>query len=115
MALLIFNPAPAKGATAEATLDKSELLEIAAEDEFFSQETNLTRIVVFYKSTLGKQKKRMEFFFSDESPKSTISFHARARSSFFLQKIVLLNHAGDKITLDRAKIPNALMYDIVLG
>jgi hypothetical protein len=114
MALLSFNPAPAKGFSSEATLNRSELMLEIIEDEYFSQLENVTKVQITYVSSAGKQKKKMEFDFSDISPKSNIAFHARARSTFLLSKVVLINHVGDKITLERSEISNVYLYDINL-
>lgn len=112
MALITYLTTPQKNTTTIVELNKKELIAILENSQLPIKKDDLNTIIVFYKSRVGKQKKRIEFMFFEDLPKSKIAFHAQSRAEFFLQKILLLNHARDKIVLDRKTIPNAFIYDI---
>lgn len=78
------------------TLDKDQLLLELSADEYFSNPLNIKEVQVYYKSQLGNQKKRLSFNFSLESPSSDLTFHERARSSFFISKITIISNENER-------------------
>lgn len=115
MSFLIFNTPPAKGQTSNITLQKQNILSVFATDQYFSNSENIAKAEVYYKSSLGNQKKTVQFNFADEPSLSSISFHERARSVFLFQRIVLFSKGGDKKELIRSKVQNVSSLDITMN
>lgn len=73
------------------SLDK-ETLFAAVSDEYFSVEANVKKAVFVYKSSEGRQRKRLEFLISDAAPSDTVIFSAKSKNTFELEKIVLIDY-----------------------
>jgi hypothetical protein len=106
MALLSFSPTPAKGATSTATLDKSELMALPAVsgDAYWSDASNAVKAYIIMSSTVGNQEKTLVFDLAQASPTSPISFSLRARDTFQLDKIILMDADEGELVLERAAL-----------
>lgn len=100
MAILSYNVAPAKGASSVATLSKVDLLALApvAADAYWADGDNTQKVIITIKSTVGKQKRVLQFDFTQASPEAALAFPQYCRDSFEIQKIVMVDYLGDKLT-----------------
>lgn len=109
MALLTI-PAVTKGTPATITLDKTTLFAISAvaADAYFSVQGNVDKCIIEYRSSPGKQKRRLVFDLSDPSPTASFLVSAKARSSFVISKIILVDFVSDTLSVPSAQIPSGL-------
>jgi len=75
------------------SLDKQSLF-AAVSDEYFSIEANVQKAIFVYKSQEGRQKKRVEFLIADVAPSHSVTFSAKAKDTFELEKVVLMDYDG---------------------
>lgn len=116
MALLTGLGSVAKGSVATLGLDKGELgiLISGLSDSYFQNIDNIEKAVVVYKSTQGKQTKKIIFDLSQESPSGTVLFSQKARDEFAIDKIILLDFDGGNFVMssgfDAQNISFAVSY-----
>ena len=101
MPLLSYDVAPTKGATSNATMDKSVLLALAAvsADAYWSNSDNTQTVIVTFKSTSGNQKKILTFDFTQVSPQAAMALPVHCRDSFTINKITMHDYLGDKMSI----------------
>lgn len=115
MALLSI-PSITKGTPAAIALDKSALfaLSAVAADDYFSDQANVSKCIIEYKSSTGNQKKKLIFNLSDSSPTANLSISNKGgKSSFDLVKIILEDFDGDVLVLSGNQIPSG--FNIQIG
>jgi hypothetical protein len=105
---LLNVPAVTKGAPAQVTLIKADVLalpEVQA-DSFWTQNSgeNIKQVLVDYHSTLGGQSKTLVFNFADATPTDYIEFSAKSRSDFQIIKIMLIDFDGGSLVINRGKL-----------
>jgi hypothetical protein len=110
MALLNGITGLQKGVVATVTLDKTTLFGLSGvlADDWFSSQTNVKSVRIMYKSTQGNQKKAFTFNLAEATPSCQILFSIKARSSFEVEKIVLIDYEKDILSLEGAQIPSGL-------
>lgn len=115
MALLSGLDAAAKNTPFTVTLDKATLFALApvVADAYFLVQANVQYARVIYRSSVGGQEKDMLFDLSQSSPSVTVLFTEKARDSFLLQRIVLMDFDGDVLTIGKADLPTGLDMALV--
>lgn len=110
MALLSGLTGLVKGTPGAITLDKATLFALPSvvADSWFSVQANVEVVKVVYVSAAGQQIKTLMFKVSDEIPLSYIYFSPRARDSFVIQKIILVDHETDLFEIPATEIPTGL-------
>lgn len=95
MSILTFSSQPKKNVPTVATLNKSEIMSIPSisADSHWGVSSNIKNVIVVYSSE-GKQKKLLKFDFEELSPQATISFSNKARDSWSISDIILLDYDG---------------------
>lgn len=86
------------------TLDKNTLF-AAVTDSYFSVETNVKKIIFVYKSSIGHQRKRIEFLTSEETPSATVVFSGKANSLFNLEKIIMVDYDDGTLAVSETIVP----------
>lgn len=101
MALLSYDIAPAKGASRTATLSKMDLLALApvAADAYWAEANNTQKVIMTIKSSVGKQKRVLQFDFTQASPEAALAFPQYCRDNFEIEKIVMVDYLGDKLAV----------------
>jgi len=95
-----------KGAPAQFSLNKTELLQHPSvqEDTYFSDPLNWYRINVVYKSSEGSQYENVEFDATQNVPTGTFLVSEKARSSFEVLKIKILDFDGGFLEIERVNL-----------
>jgi hypothetical protein len=117
MALLNFSGDVVKGTPTTIALDKSALsaLTPVAADLYWAVDANISKVVAHYSSDEGNQRKILTFDYAQASPEASISLSLRARSSYYLDMLVLVDFDGGTLTLTRetlaSLLPNVSVLD----
>jgi hypothetical protein len=118
MALLSYGTAPSKGATTTVTLDKTELAALSA-DPWWQDWENLSQAIITVKSTTGKSKITLIFDLTQSPCTAQMAIPLNTRDEFEINKVVLLDSLGDKLSVSRtalvAAIPSVSSLDLDLG
>lgn len=114
MPLLTIPASVSKGAPQVVTLDKSALFALAAvsSDSFFSDQSNVKRVIIEYNSDPSNQRVYLVFDMSQSSPSATFQVSAHARSSFLLEKVILEDFDEGTLVVNRANLP--VGFDVVV-
>lgn len=86
------------------TLDKTDFF-AAITDPYFSIEANVNKIVFVYKSSVGHQRKKIEFLTSQEIPSDTVVFSSKANDLFNLEKIIMIDYDNGSIAISEKIVP----------
>lgn len=113
MPLLSMPASVSKGTALTVTLDKSALFALAAvsSDSFFSNMTNVKRVIIEYNSDPGNQRKYLIFDVSEESPSAIFETSIHSRSWFLLERVVLEDFDEGTLVIERPDLP--VGYDVV--
>ena len=95
-----------KGAKLTFTLNKLLVLAAVASDSYWSNTNNIFKCIVVYKSTLGRQRKRLEFDFLQTTPTVLAEWSTKARNEFAIEEIVLIDFDGGSYIIPRAALPS---------
>jgi hypothetical protein len=95
----------AKGEILSFALNKP-LVIAAVSDSYWSDAYNIQKCVVVYKSSSGHQRKRLEFDFTQENPIVTAQWSLKARNSFEIEEIVLIDFDNGSYTIPRSSLPS---------
>jgi hypothetical protein len=95
----------AKGEVLSFALNKT-LVTAAVSDPYWSDSANISKCIVVYRSTSGRQRKRLEFDFTQESPTVAAEWSAKARNSFEIEEIVLMDFDGGSYVIPRSLLPS---------
>jgi hypothetical protein len=95
----------AKGEVLSFALNKA-LVTAAVSDPYWSDSANISKCIVVYRSTSGRQRKRLEFDFTQESPTVAAEWSAKARNSFEIEEIVLMDFDGGSYVIQRSALPS---------
>lgn len=103
MALITYTPSPAKATSCLVELDKSILFAInsISSDAFWSDNTNIQTIVVWFKSVEGGEDKVLRMDPLQATPSASMAISATARDSFQLKAIMLLDFDDGRLILKR--------------
>jgi hypothetical protein len=108
MAIISKSSSVEKGSETEFTLNISDLLAHPniAGDAYFSQQSNLDKVIVSYISDVGKQKEILVFENVDSGDTSTASFKVfeNARDSFLVNLIILLDKQEGVLLVKRSSL-----------
>ena len=105
--MLLTLPVLSKGVSGVVVLDKEELF-AGVTDPHFGDPANVTHAIVVYLSDEGYQKKILKFDLEEEEPQAVISFSEKARDSFLLTRVILGDHDGGSLSIERAQLPTGL-------
>jgi len=94
-----------KGETLTFALNKA-LVTAATSDSYWSDSANIQKCIVVYKSTSGRQRKKLEFDFTQESPTTNAEWSAKARNAFEIEEIVLIDFDGGSYVIPRSSLPS---------
>jgi len=104
---------PKKGESLTFALNKS-LVIAAVSDSYWSDSANISKCVIVYKSTIGHQKKRLEFDFTQTSPTVNVEWSTKARNNFKIEQIVLIDFDNDKYLIPSENLPSGKDLDFSL-
>lgn len=94
-----------KGIPANITLNPVELEEhTAITDGFYSSQSNWEKVVIFYRSSIGNQKKTLVFDVENENFTGIFRSSVRARSIFYAQTIFLHDYDGAYFAIKRESL-----------
>lgn len=107
---LLTIPSLTKGTAATITLDKSTLFALAAVsgDAYFSDQTKVRSCIIEYNSDPGNQRHVLNFDLAQASPSASFLASDRARDDFLLERLVLVDHDGGTLVLERSSLPSGL-------
>jgi hypothetical protein len=113
---ILTKPTIAKGQPNEIDLSKSELalLSKVVNDSYFSDQTNWSKVIVEYKSAEGNQHEMMIFDASEASPKANFEVSEKARDSWEVQSVKIMDFDGGYLKLGRGDL-TVEEFDIVLS
>jgi hypothetical protein len=105
-----------KGTPAEFTLFKTNLLNnhIVSSNSTFNSFSKWSRVYLNYKSSEGNQRINVVFDDSDSFFKGTFSASERARDSFLIDYLMIVDLDGEVLKIDRNNL-NVLDFDIQLN
>jgi hypothetical protein len=103
---IVTKPQVQKGVSAQFSLDKAELLQHSKvqSDSYFSNQLNWYRVNAVYKSSEGSQYEIVEFDASVESPVGVFTVSQKARNSFQIQKLQILDFDGGFLEILRSDL-----------
>ena len=103
---IITKPSIVKGTTAQFTLNKVQLLanSVVAADSYFSDSQNWYRVNLVYKSTVGGQYEIVEFDATQSSPTGNFLISEKARDSFEILKIKIIDFDGGFLEIPRSSL-----------
>lgn len=93
-----------KGEELVFALNKTQAV-AAATDVWFQDVNNIRRAFVVYRSTIGNQRKTLEFDFAEASPTAKATWSARSRDSYTVEQIVLEDKDGDVHPIPSSAFP----------
>jgi hypothetical protein len=104
MALITFGSAPTKGGSSTVTLDKAELLALpeVAGDAFWSDGDNIKSVDIYFESTVGEQRRRVSFDFTQTIPSAPLELSEKARDNFRIELIALQDFDSDSLLIPRS-------------
>lgn len=107
---LLTIPSIAKGTSATIELNKTNLFTLAAvaADAYFSDPANVKLCIVRFDSDPGNQSRTLQFDLSQATPSASILLSARARSSFLLDRLTLVDYDGGTLVISRSQLPSGL-------
>ena len=110
---ILTKPTITKGTPATFTLDKSLLaaLPSVANDTYFSNQSNWSKIVLSFKSATGSQNEVVVFDATLATPTGTFLISLRARDAFNIIKIDIYDFDNGGISIPRSAL-NAAEFDI---
>lgn len=113
---IITKPSIVKGTPAQFTLNKVQLLanSVVAADSYFSDSQNWYRVNLVYKSTVGGQYEIVEFDATQSSPTGNFLISEKARDSFEILKIKIIDFDGGFLEIPRSSLTSA-DFDITVG
>jgi hypothetical protein len=105
-----------KGESFTFSLSKSELadLQILNSDSYFRDTDNWDKVVLNYNSSIGNQHKSLTFNASDISPSFVFSTSDKARNSFIVYSIDIIDFDGQIFSIPRSEL-NAEDFDLDLS
>ena len=113
---IITKPTIAKGQANEFDLSKSDLAAVSkvVNDSYFSDQTNWSKVIVEYKSAEGNQHEMVIFDASEASPKGNFEVSEKAKDSWEVQSVKIMDFDGGYLKLNRGDLTVA-DFDIALG
>ena len=113
---IITKPSIAKGQANEIDLSKSDLAAVnkVVNDSYFSNQANWSKVIVEYKSAEGNQHEMVIFDASQASPKGNFEVSEKARDSWEVQSVKIVDFDGGYLKLVRGDLTVA-DFDIALG
>ena len=105
-----------KGQANEFDLSKSDLAAVSkvVNDSYFSDQTNWSKVIVEYKSAEGNQHEMVIFDASEASPKGNFEVSEKARDSWEVQSVKIMDFDGGYLKLGRGDL-TVENFDIALG
>lgn len=106
---IITKPSILKGVAASVSLSKSELsaLSVVSSDSYFSDQSNWEKVLVFYKSTIGKQIEVLSFDAAQSTPTANFLVSTHARDNFEVQKIMIMDFDSGSMSVSRSDLTAA--------
>lgn len=116
MAILTIPNTILKNSFSQFGLNKSYLSSFSTVslDIYFSDTSNWKQVLAVYKSSTGNQKKIIKFNPEIPSPIADVFFSLKAKNSFQIQKIIILDFDNGVFTIERSEL-NASEFDIFLS
>ena len=113
---ILTKPTISKGQANEFDLSKSDLAAVSkvVNDSYFSDQTNWSKVIVEYKSAEGNQHEMVIFDASEASPKGNFEVSEKAKDSWEVQSVKIMDFDGGYLKLNRGDL-TVEDFDIVLG
>lgn len=114
---LLTLPQIQKAQEATITLNKADLFALSAvsSDPYFSVQTNVKYAIVEYNSEPGNQRRVLKFDLAQAQPIAALLVSERARDSFELERVTLVDFDGGTLVINRAQLPGGLDITISSG
>jgi hypothetical protein len=112
---IITKSAVAKGQANEFDLSKDDLAAVSkvVNDSYFSDQANWSKVVLKYESSEGEQQEVVVFQASEASPKGSFEVSEKARDSWEIKSILIMDFDGGYLKINRDELTVA-DFDIVL-
>ena len=103
---ILTKPTISKGQANEFDLSKSDLAAVSkvVNDSYFSDQANWSKVIVEYKSAEGNQHEMVIFDASEASPKGNFEVSEKARDSFEVQSVKIMDFDGGYLKLGRGDL-----------
>lgn len=113
---IITKPTISKGQANEFDLSKSDLAAVSkvVNDSYFSDQTNWSKVILEYKSAEGNQHEMVIFDASEASPKGNFEVSEKAKDSFEVQSVKIMDFDGGYLKLQRGDL-TVEDFDIAFG
>jgi hypothetical protein len=113
---IITKPTVAKGQANEFDLSKSDLALVSkvVNDSYFSDQSNWSKVVLQYESSEGEQPELVIFDASEASPKGSFEVSEKARDSWEIKSILIMDFDGGYLKINRGEL-TVEEFDISLG
>lgn len=99
-----------KGQSLTFTMDRTQAA-AAATDSYWSDSSKIVRAVVVYRSTVGNQRKKLNFVFSGDTAQASATWSLRARDEFYVEQIRLIDADWGEYELPSAALPSSASID----
>lgn len=95
-----------KNVPASFSLDKSALAAVPSvvADSYFSDSSNWSKVLLFYKSSVGNQKEVIKFDATQPSPTADFLASEKARDIFQIQKIIITDFDNGNFEVPRTQL-----------
>jgi hypothetical protein len=95
-----------KGSPATFSLSKVDLAShpLVVADDYFNDAQNWSKIIITYKSTVGSQYELVEFDATSPAPEGVFLASDKARDSFQVQHIEIVDFDGGIFTINRSAL-----------
>jgi hypothetical protein len=113
---IITKPTIVKGQANQFDLSKDDLALVSkvVNNSYFSDQANWSKVVLQYKSSEGKQSELVIFDASEASPKGSFEVSEKARDSWEIKSILIMDCDGGYLKINRGEL-TVEEFDISLG
>ena len=113
--MLAFNSSVSRGVSSTVTLDKTALLALVSEDDYFADLSNWKRIVVTFKSNSKKQVEVLSFDASEVSPTASFLISDKSQGDFLIDKIIIEDHDKGYLAVERSEMSDTSSLDVIFS
>lgn len=103
---IITKSTVAKGQANEFDLSKSDLAAVSkvVNDSYFSDQANWSKVILQYESVEGEQQEVVVFDASEASPKGSFEVSEKARDSWEIKSILIMDFDGGYLKINRGEL-----------
>lgn len=114
MAIITFGSTPGRGVSALVTLNKTELASLSSVsgNAYYSDQSNWTRVILYYESSNSRQKEVVTFDASESSPIGTFLVSDKSRGNFLIKTITIEDKDDGYFQILRSEL-NVVDFDVL--